>query len=531
MSDPREAAQRRNEDARARADADPAAVADHATGANLPNLTARLAEWPVPGVDPGEMATARRDMVIRGEAGHDLDPDETAAADQWSTLTPFEQVERRVVAQRQHDHAEANQTAAWRAMMARDLAAQWVQREALAAVRWDKLNIRPPPMLGAAEVPARLVEHLAKLPERRGSDTGLSLLTVLVEALPLPVEHETRADRRIMPALRVIGPSTERERGRLVFGGLLDGRPREANLLLFPEREPHRYEVPLLDIAERAGLPFRSKGHGAPIESRLVVRGGLLSLRPEDRGRLVVRIAVTVGELLDALWPPSAGRGRPRDSTNWPRLLRALYRARDFHVPDATGGRWFPLAVRRLPDGVAHPWAETAETPGRRPGRDELIVLDLAPVPGAETGGSVDLPFLDRMGVSSGPRWFAYLAGRSLIWLPGKTRRPAPGGRYGWSRNPADYPVLTLADLRRFAFGAADKGDRARAAIVAPWEHLPDLVIVPDVTDARTGIRGWRLLPAEAEAALQNVRDGGRMRKASGRMRKASGRMRKDSAP
>ena len=166
-------------------------------------------------------------------------------------------------------------------------------------------------------------------------------------------------------------------------------------------------------------------------------------------------------------------------------------------------------------------------------------MLDLAPVPGAETGGSVDLPFLDRMGVSSGPRWFAYLAGRSLIWLPGKTRRPCAWRALRLEpKPPLDYPVLTLADLRRFAFGAADKGDRARAAIVAPWEHLPDLVIVPDVTDARTGIRGWRLLPAEAEAALQNLRDGGRMRKASGRMRKASGRMRKasgrmrkDSAP
>ena len=107
----------------------------------------------------------------------------------------------------------------------------------------------------------------------------------------------------------------------------------------------------------------------------------------------MVRIAVTVGELLDALWPPSAGRGRPRDSTNWPRLLRALYRARDFHVPDATVRPVpFPLAVRRLPDGVAHPWADDGGwTPGRRPGRDELIVLDLEPVPGAETGGSVDL--------------------------------------------------------------------------------------------------------------------------------------------
>ena len=365
----------------------------------------------------------------------------------------------------------------------------------------------------------------------------LAPLVAAWQGRPPLVEHETRADRRIMPALRVIGPSTERERGRLMFGGLLDGRPREADLLLFPEREPQRYEVPLLDIAERAGLPFRSKGHGAPIESRLVVRGGLLNLRPEDRGRLVVRIAVTVGELLDGLWPPSAGRGRPRDSTNWPKLLRALYRARDFHVPDATGGRWFPLAVRRLPDGVAHPWAETPSI-GRRPGRDELIVLDLAPVPGAETGGSVDLPFLDRMGVTSGPRWFAYLAGRSLIWRPGVTRRPAPGGRYGWSSNPADFPVLTLADLRRFAFGAADTGGRATAAILAPWANLPDLVIVPDETDARTGIRGYRLLPTEAEAALLRARGeadatggSGRMRKPSGRMRKPSGRMRKKPAP
>ena len=345
-------------------------------------------------------------------------------------------------------------------------------------------------------------------------------LFALVDACPMMVEHETRADRRIMPALRVIGPSPERERGRLVFGGLLDGRPREADLLLFPEREPQRYEVPLLEIAERTGLPFRSKGKGAPVESRLVVRGGLLSLRPEDRGRLVVRIAVEVGELLDALWPPSASRKRPRDAENWPKLLDALYRARDFHVPDAEGGRWFPLGLTRLP-----PNAES------RPARDGLIVIDLAPVPGAETGASVDLPWLDRMGVTSGPRWFAYLAGRSLVWRPGVTRRPAPGGRYGWSRNPADYPVLTLADLRRFAFGASDNKNRPRAAIVAPWEKLPDLMLLPNETDARTGIRGYRLLPTEAETALQNARDGGRNRGKNGRNRGKNGRNRGKTEP
>ena len=54
------------------------------------------------------------------------------------------------------------------------------------------------------------------------------------EAQPVESDHETRADRRIMPVLRVVGPSPEREHGHLLFGGLVDDRPREANLLLFP---------------------------------------------------------------------------------------------------------------------------------------------------------------------------------------------------------------------------------------------------------------------------------------------------------
>ena len=66
-------------------------------------------------------------------------------------------------------------------------------------------------------------------------------------------------------------------------------------------------------------------------------------------------------------------------------------------------------------------------TPTARPRFDDLVVIDLAPVPGAVTGASVDLPWLDRLGKTSGPKWRAYIAARSLIWLPGKTRRPVPG--------------------------------------------------------------------------------------------------------
>ena len=141
------------------------------------------------------------------------------------------------------------------------------------------------------------------------------------------------------------------------------------------------------------------------------------------------------------------------------------------------------------------------------PALDDLVVIDLAPPPGAASGSTADLPALDRMGVSSGPQWYAYLAGRSLVWTLGTTRRPVPKvpGQYGWSRDPYDYPVLTLADLRRFAFGANDEKHRTQRAILAPWETLPDVVIASNQIDARTGVRGYRLLPAEAERALARL--------------------------
>ena len=146
------------------------------------------------------------------------------------------------------------------------------------------------------------------------------------------------------------------------------------------------------------------------------------------------------------------------------------------------------MALRLLPPNA-----------GRRPALDDFVVLDLAPVPGAVHGPSVALPWLDRAGVKSGPSWFAYIAGRSLIWIPGTTRRPVPntsGKVYGWSRNPDDYPVLSLADLRRFGFGKGDAKNRTRAEILTPWQALPDLTVT-ESTDRRTGVCGWRLLPTD----------------------------------
>ena len=71
-----------------------------------------------------------------------------------------------------------------------------------------------------------------------------------------------------------------------------------------------------------------------------------------------------------------------------------------------------------------------------------------------------------------------------------------PGSRWwGWSRSTADYPVLTVDDLRHLAFGRSDTKNRTRAELVAPWKDLLGVRIEPDATDPRTGAVGWRLLP------------------------------------
>ena len=346
---------------------------------------------------------------------------------------------------------------------------------------------------------------LVRLDDPSSVDHPLAILVDAWQRDPRKVDHETRADRRIMPALRVVGPPPERERG-LLFGGLVDDRPRSAELSLFPDLEPAQHRVPLLEIMDHAGLPIRSEGRGAPIDARLIVRGGLLMIRPKDRHLHIVRIAVTVRELLDGLWPRHMNAdgarvraARYRIAQNWPKLREALLRVHNYTVPDATGGRWFPMVLRRLPSNAAN----------EIPALDDVVVIDLAPVPGAVSGASVDLPWLDHMGVTSGPKWRAYIAGRSLVWLPGTTRRPVPGSvgkRYGWSRNLDDYPVLTMADFRRHSFGEHDAKNRTRAAILAPWQDLPDIILV-EATDPRTGICGHRLLPTEAKGALNSLSD------------------------
>ena len=91
------------------------------------------------------------------------------------------------------------------------------------------------------------------------------------------------------------------------------------------------------------------------------------------------------------------------------------------------------------------------------------------------------------------------------------TRVPVKGGggspRWGWTHDPDAYPIFTLADRRRLAFGPADTKHRTRGEIDRAWSNLPGLVVVdPGAVDPGTGAAGWRILPAEV---IQDDDEGG----------------------
>ena len=319
------------------------------------------------------------------------------------------------------------------------------------------------------------------------------LVSALLSATPPTVEPDWRRDVRIVPhrLVEVVGRHPARQEGARLFGGLLDGRAPEADTTLPLWPAPARYRVPLLDLSEAAGAPLRNPGHGAPLDLRLLVQA-VLAVRREDRGREAVRMAVSVGDLLDGLYPRRGKRPQRRLAQHWPKIEAALMRLRDYVVPDEADGRWFIAALRRMPS--AH---------GVLPASlDSLVLLDVSLPPAwSPNGPPVSLPWLIEAGVRSGPEFRAYIAAQTLLWQPGTTRRPLPGkrkpgqpSRWGWSRTPADYPVLTADDFRHLTFGRGDTKNRTHTDLVKPWEKLPAVRLDADATDPRTGAVGWRLL-------------------------------------
>ena len=306
---------------------------------------------------------------------------------------------------------------------------------------------------------------------------------------PREVEAETRPDKRILPHITGGDEHSAREVGML-FAGLHENRRIEQPELPLWEGTPGRKRVPVLDVVDAAGVLVVQRG-GAPIPLRLFVRT-LSAVPMGQRGERSTRLAVKLGDLLDAIWPKTeAGVRGWRPGKHWPELQRTLELVSQYAIHDGKG-RWFPLALRYMPDSLR---------------LDDDVVLDVAFPPGAKSGPPVVLPVMDRLMVQSAARWRAFIAAHCIAWIPGTTRVPVmrvkrKTGRHTWVRDVDAYPVLTLEDRRRLAFGS-DPHKVTIATVDKAFRDLPGLVVLDEAAqDERHGEAGFRIVPEAAATAI-----------------------------
>lgn len=318
--------------------------------------------------------------------------------------------------------------------------------------------------------------------------TRLSVLALAVDMMPVrPVQDA----RKVLPSIR---EAPEREAGRLLAAvGRGDAvAPAQAALPLYPDAPDALIRrVPLLNLIDSFGAPIMTKGRGAPLAMRVPLFF-LMAMDERTRKAGGGRLVMTVKELRDALF---GGRwSRRRDNSDrpddWRRTRAALLKADSARMMLPGGGtaRLFAL------------WQE----PGDRPDLDDPVVLEVR-IPAGASGPMVDGEMVNVLGRRSAPKLRAYIGVESVNWQPGVTRVPHPrSGRFVWAGDPSAYPVFTQADRRDIAFGVGDtKKNRDRAEQDAPWQDLPGVEVTDrNATDPRTGVRGWRIVPAGAAEAF-----------------------------
>ena len=294
---------------------------------------------------------------------------------------------------------------------------------------------------------------------------------------------------RIDPILPVVvvtvQEAPERVAGHLAFGGIVDGRDDldEAQLPLLPGTDGPR--VPLLELVDIRGGPVMARGRGAPLDLRLLVAAAVMS--PHDTRKSFLELAVPVRLLRDFCFPNGWERRR-----HWPAIRRALWKARDYVIPNGRGGWSLPFFL--------------AEDPGPDATLDDLVVLLVKLPRGSSHGPVIDRIELAQLGVHSAPRFRAYIAAHSVAWRPGVTRRRHPSNRsvHLWSSDPAHYPILTAQDRDRLAFGKVDRARKeGRRKADMHWEKLPGVEILSRTATTQDGRNGWIIVP---EAAAERVR-------------------------
>ena len=325
----------------------------------------------------------------------------------------------------------------------------------------------------------------------RGKPPLFDLLERWHKDQPIVIDQtEKRNDSRIMPRIVQVESRPARRFGELL-GGLNDGRKlsQQAVLDFKDNYNPDSMRVPLIELCDISGRRITMRGKGAPLESRLLIATLLTIPYDQRKPGGIYRIAPTMRELINALYPNGFHK-----TNQWPALRNAILTARDYGIHDGQG-MWLPLALRYLPDN---------------PSFDDSIVFDIAlPDSLNPNGAIIDLPTLNQLGVKSGAQWRAYIGVATLTWIPGITQKKLPNakGRYGDSQNADDYPVFTSLDRRAIAFGSDKRRNRTRAEIDVAFENLPGFrVIDKQAIESKTGRRGWRIVPEDVADKIQRKR-------------------------
>lgn len=346
---------------------------------------------------------------------------------------------------------------------------------------FERLGLGDHPGIVAGALPESIAAPLvAALETSRGRvtpDGGVAALTEVYEARPKP--PDLRADP-LLPAVRM-DMHPDKERGMLM-AGYVDDRPP---LPLFPDAgADDRLRVPLLEIVDAAGVgAVAAKGRGAPLVARLI-HSAILS-RTTDNDR----IAVSQKDLIDMLAGPDPRGGRLEA---WRRIRGEVCRLDSKRIP-WPGGLWRPVLCQSEPGDGLHP--------------DDPVVLIVSVPPGSHTGPPIDRRALMDAGRSDGKAYRAAIAAPTLAWIPGRTRRPAKGGRWYWSADPDDYTVIGPDDRKRIVHGPARPGSRRTLADADDaFRRAPGVRVVDEHARAPDGSRGWLVLPEAAADAVSKRR-------------------------
>ncbi len=384
--------------------------------------------------------------------------------------------------------------------LSRDDVGQWRefsdQRAKKAALQADRLRVQIADLTSVANLKKVGQPHLdwpEKLPFFDDMDRRLS------ECWPPPANDQKWLDaiglaKCINRILKNVNRLGENGRTWLDHVGTLipryvethsEGIAPSVSRVLGSTDHPNTKAALVLETRDLDGRIHLHRGQGAPIEQRIAIYA-LCCVGVLDR-RGLVRTNLSAREWMNLIWPNGW-----RPSRHWPILIRAFNRlhAVQIHLRD---GIWRPIAVH---------WTPTAKNPDL----DQVVRLNIDWPLKISEGPKILLKGLAEIGAQSASKFRVALAARTMLFSLGNTWFPHPKNRkhWLWKKNIELYPVVTLEDRRKFAFGLDIDGGRSRSQkrINKAWDEdslgkVDVEVFDKDSHDKRTGDRGWRIIPAE----------------------------------